>query len=235
MITIARDARGYHLSGRYFLRQHHHSWPARRRSRLRRAIPPAVLADRHRHDAARQVPQGDHLYEELYQRPFGLCEGSSADHFMDGFQFSGVPVDQPPETGADPGEGGPPISGTLGSLLGVLTPGRLGKDEAFIDTGPGGHRAPAFWSPRPSIVRVRSAHTSSSMRCGIGFGVPRKILEASSRARCRAEPLHYCGQPPPIADAKVTPGEVTSNSMPSRLGRRRSPFTGNRTRRYQYR
>lgn len=57
----------------------------------------------------------------------------------------------------------------------------------------------------PSSVGVR--RTSTSMQRHIGFRVPRKTLEASSRAQGRAESVHYCGQPAPKADAAVLPGE----------------------------
>jgi hypothetical protein len=143
--------------------------------------------------------------ELVYQRPFGLCEGRSADHFTVVYRFRSFPVDEPTETVADPGEGIPPISGVLGPPIGTVNRGRLEKDETPIDTG-GEDAAPCVTvAATPSSVGVR--RTSTSMQRHIEFRVPRKTLEASSRAQRRAESVHYCGQPAPKADAAVLPGE----------------------------
>jgi len=45
--------------------------------------------------------------------------------------------------------------------------------------------------------------------------------------------MRYFEQVPPNVDAEVIPGEVASNSVPDRLGRRQSTRTGNRVCSYQ--
>jgi len=138
---MTRCARGYHLSGQYSVfppaTPSLMTWEAAQAASEEQFIRASwrIINSIAQPDRSRRHREATPHPELVNQRPFGLWEGRSADHFTVVCRFRGFPVDEPPETGVEADEGFPPISGVLGPPIAAVTQARRGKDEVVIDTG----------------------------------------------------------------------------------------------------